>query len=82
MITKKQLNNILSVASVYAGFVSIYNALDDIIYNVLDDIPSGQLPDSIRGDSIRLFHEFEELLSKYNNYMTKTVDSFDLHNED
>lgn len=65
MITKEQLNRLLSVTAVYSAFAQIYC--------ILEEVPMEELPDELKEDSIKLFRSFEELLDQYNNYIQNAV---------
>ena len=65
MITKEQLNRLLSVTAVYSSFVQIYSTLNET--------PMEELPDELKEDSIKLFRSFEELLDQYNNYIQNAI---------
>lgn len=65
MITKEQLNRLLSVTAVYSSFAQIYC--------ILEEVPMEELPDELKEDSIKLFRSFEELLDQYNNYIQNAI---------
>lgn len=65
MITKEQLNRLLSVTAVYSAFAQIYC--------ILEEVPMEELPDELKEDSIKLFLSFEELLDQYNNYLQNAI---------
>ena len=65
MITKEQLNRLLSVTAVYSAFVQIYCTMEEV--------PMEELPDELKEDSIKLFRSFEELLDQYNNYIQNAI---------
>ena len=65
MITKEQLNRLLSVTAVYSAFAQIYC--------IMEEVPMEELPDELKEDSIKLFRSFEELLDQYNNYIQNAV---------
>ena len=65
MITKEQLNRLLSVTAVYSSFAQIYC--------ILEEVPMEELPEELKEDSIKLFRSFEELLDQYNNYIQNAV---------
>lgn len=65
MITKKQLNRLLSVTAVYSAFAQIYCTMEEF--------PMEELPDELKEDSIKLFRSFEELLDQYNNYIQNAI---------
>lgn len=65
MITKEQLNRLLSVTAVYSAFTQIYCTMEEV--------PMGELPDELKEDSIKLFRSFEELLDQYNNYIQNAI---------
>lgn len=65
MITKEQLNRLLSVTAVYSAFAQIYC--------ILEEVPMEELPEELKEDSIKLFRSFEELLDQYNNYIQNAV---------
>ncbi len=67
MITKEQLNRLLSVTAVYSAFAQIYFTLDET--------PMEELPDELKEDSIKLFRSFEELIERYNGYLNNTVET-------
>ena len=56
MITKEQLNRLLSVTAVYSAFAQIYCTMEEF--------PMEELPDELKEDSIKLFRSFEELLDQ------------------
>ena len=47
MITKEQLNRLLSVTAVYSAFAQIYC--------IMEEVPMEELPDELKEDSIKLF---------------------------
>ena len=51
MITKEQLNRLLSVTAVYSAFAQIYC--------IMEEVPMKELPDELKEDSIKLFRSFE-----------------------
>ena len=65
MITKEQLNRLLSVTAVYSAFAQIYC--------ILEEVTMEELPEELKEDSIKLFRSFEELLDQYNNYIQNAV---------
>ena len=65
MITKEQLNRLLSVTVVYSAFAQIYC--------IMEEVPMEELPDELKEDSIKLFRSFEELLDQYNNYIQNAI---------
>ena len=65
MITKEQLNRLLSVTAVYSSFAQIYC--------ILEEVPMEELPEELKEDSIKLFRSFEELLDQYNNYLQNAI---------
>lgn len=65
MITKEQLNRLLSVTVVYSAFAQIYCTMEEV--------PMEELPDELKEDSIKLFRSFEELLDQYNNYIQNAI---------
>ena len=65
MITKEQLNRLLSVTAVYSAFAQIYC--------IMEEVPMKELPDELKEDSIKLFRSFEELLDQYNNYIQNAI---------
>ena len=65
MITKEQLNRLLSVTAVYSAFAQIYC--------IMEEVPMEELPDELKEDSIKLFRSFEELLDQYNGYIQNAV---------
>ena len=65
MITKEQLNRLLSVTAVYSAFAQIYC--------IMEEVPMEELPDELKEDSIKLFRSFEELLDQYNNYIQNAI---------
>ena len=65
MITKEQLNRLLSVTAVYSSFAQIYC--------IMEEVPMEELPDELKEDSIKLFRSFEELLDQYNNYIQNAI---------
>ena len=65
MITKEQLNRLLSVTAVYSSFAQIYC--------ILEEVPMEELPEELKEDSIKLFRSFEELLDQYNNYIQNAI---------
>ena len=65
MITKKQLNSLLSVTAVYSAFAQIYC--------IMEEVAMEELPDELKEDSIKLFRSFEELLDQYNNYIQNAI---------
>lgn len=65
MITKEQLNRLLSVTAVYSSFAQIYC--------ILEEVTMEELPDELKEDSIKLFRSFEELLDQYNNYIQNAI---------
>ena len=65
MITKEQLNRLLSVTAVYSAFAQIYC--------IMEEVPMEELPDELKEDSIKLFRSFEELLDRYNNYIQNAI---------
>lgn len=65
MITKEQLNRLLSVTAVYSAFAQIYC--------IMEEVPMEELPDELKEDSIKLFRSFEELIERYNNYIQNAV---------
>ena len=65
MITKKQLNRLLSVTAVYSSFAQIYC--------IMEEVPMEELPDELKEDSIKLFRSFEELIERYNNYIQNAI---------
>lgn len=67
MITKEQLNRLLSVTAVYSAFVQIHF--------MMEEVPMEELPDELKEDSIKLFRSFEELLDQYNNYIQNAVET-------
>ena len=67
MITKEQLNRLLSVTAVYSAFVQIYSTLNET--------PMQELPDELKEDSIKLFRSFEELIERYNDYLKNSVET-------
>lgn len=70
MITKEQLNRLLSVTAVYSAFSQIYCTMEEV--------PMEELPDELKEDSIKLFRSFEELLDQYNNYIQNAIKMSDL----
>ena len=67
MITKKQLNRLLSVTAVYSAFAQIYCTMEEV--------PMQELPDELKEDSIKLFRSFEELIDRYNGYLKNAVET-------
>ena len=65
MITKEQLNRLLSVTAVYSAFAQIYGTREEV--------PMEELPDELKEESIKLFRSFEELLDQYNNYIQNAI---------
>ena len=65
MITKEQLNRLLSVTAVYSAFAQIYC--------IMEEVPMAELPDELKEDSIKLFRSFEELMDQYNNYIQNAI---------
>lgn len=65
MITKEQLNRLLSVTAVYSAFAQIYC--------IMEEVPMEELPDELKEDSIKLFRSFEELMDQYNNYIQNAI---------
>lgn len=65
MITKEQLNRLLSVTTVYSAFAQIYC--------IMEEVPLEELPNELKEDSIKLFRSFEELLDQYNNYIQNAI---------
>lgn len=65
MITKEQLNRLLSVTAVYSAFAQIYC--------IMEEVPMEELPDELKEDSVKLFRSFEELLDQYNNYIQNAI---------
>ena len=65
MITKEQLNRLLSVTAVYSAFAQIYC--------ILEEVTMEELPEELKEASIKLFRSFEELLDQYNNYIQNAV---------
>lgn len=65
MITKEQLNRLLSVTAVYSAFAQIYC--------IMEEVPLEELPDELKEDSIKLFRSFEELIERYNNYIQNAI---------
>lgn len=65
MITKEQLNRLLSVTAVYSSFAQIYCTMEEVTME--------ELPDELKEDSIKLFRSFEELLDQYNNYIQNAI---------
>lgn len=65
MITKGQLNRLLSVTAVYSAFAQIHCTMEEV--------PMEELPDELKEDSIKLFRSFEELLDQYNNYIQNAI---------
>lgn len=65
MITKEQLNRLLSVTAVYSAFAQIYC--------IMEEVPLEELPNELKEDSIKLFRSFEELIERYNNYIQNAV---------
>ena len=65
MITKEQLNRLLSVTAVYSAFAQIYC--------IMEEVPMEELPNELKEDSIKLFRSFEELLDQYNNYIQNAI---------
>ena len=65
MITKEQLNRLLSVTAVYSAFAQIYC--------ILEEVTMEELPEELKEDSIKLFRSFEELLDQYNNYIQNAI---------
>ena len=65
MITKEQLNCLLSVTAVYSSLVQIYSTMNEC--------PMEELPDELKEDSIKLFSSVEELIDRYNNYIQNAV---------
>ena len=65
MITKEQLNRLLSVTAVYSAFAQIYC--------IMEEVPMEELPDELKEDSIKLFRSFEELMERYNNYIQNAI---------
>lgn len=65
MITKEQLNRLLSVTAVYSAFAQIYC--------IMEEVPMEELPDELKEDSIKLFRSFEELIERYNNYIQNAI---------
>ena len=65
MITKEQLNRLLSVMVVYSAFAQIYC--------ILEEVPMEELPDELKEDSINLFRSFEALIDRYNNYIQNAI---------
>ena len=65
MITKEQLNRLLSVTAVYSAFAQIYC--------IMEEVPMEELPDELKEDSIKLFRSFEDLIERYNNYIQNAV---------
>ena len=67
MITKEQLNRLLSVTAVYSAFAQIYC--------ILEEVPMEELPDELKEDSIKLFRSLEDLTERYNDYLKNTVET-------
>ena len=67
MITKKQLNRLLSVTAVYSAFAQIYCTMEEV--------PMEELPDELKEDSIKLFRSFEALIDRYNGYLKNAVET-------
>lgn len=65
MITKEQLNRLLSVTAVYSAFAQIHF--------MMEEVPMEELPDELKEDSIKLFRSFEELMERYNNYIQNAI---------
>lgn len=65
MITKEQLNRLLSVTAVYSAFAQIYC--------IMEEVPLEELPNELKEDSIKLFRSFEELIERYNNYIQNAI---------
>lgn len=65
MITKEQLNRLLSVTAVYSAFAQIYSTMNEC--------PMEELPDELKEDSIKLFSSVEELIERYNNYIQNAI---------
>ena len=65
MITKEQLNRLLSVTAVYSAFAQIYC--------IMEEVPMEELPNELKEDSIKLFRSFEELIERYNNYIQNAI---------
>lgn len=65
MITKEQLNRLLSVTAVYSAFAQIYC--------IMEEVPLEELPNELKEDSIKLFSSVEELIERYNNYIQNAV---------
>ena len=65
MITKEQLNRLLSVTAVYSAFAQIYSTMNEC--------PMDELPDELKEYSIKLFSSVEDLIERYNNYIQNAV---------
>lgn len=65
MITKEQLNRLLSVTAVYSSLVQIYSTMNEC--------PMEELPDELKEGSIKLFSSVEELIERYNNYIQNAI---------
>lgn len=65
MITKEQLNRLLSVTAVYSAFAQIYC--------IMEEVPLEELPNELKEDSTKLFRSFEELIERYNNYIQNAI---------
>lgn len=65
MITKEQLNRLLSVTAVYSAFAQIYC--------IMEEVPMEELPDELKEYSIKLFSSVEDLIERYNNYIQNAI---------